>query len=221
MSCAIIYKAMANLTSPTEVQLGPQGRLVIPAQLRRLLGFKPGDRLVARLEDGRLILEKRETIRRRLQDRFARLPAGESLGPDCWPSAVETPNGRRPLNAVLAYLRDESGSETIPYWMSPRFRASGPRWCRDPIAGGVEIDGLRDDMEALGLSILPFTPEEAETAGRLWLETRSCGLSLGDRPCLSLSLSTSFHKYGHVLIRPPFSGAGFRNTRFASLRAER
>jgi AbrB family looped-hinge helix DNA binding protein len=49
---------MAYLTSPTEVQLGPQGHLVIPAQIRRLLGFEPGDRLVARLEDGRLILEK-------------------------------------------------------------------------------------------------------------------------------------------------------------------
>jgi AbrB family looped-hinge helix DNA binding protein len=70
---------MAYLTSPTEVRLGPQGRLVIPAQLRRLLGFEPGDRLVARLEDGRLILEKREAIRRRLKDRFARLPAGKSL----------------------------------------------------------------------------------------------------------------------------------------------
>ncbi|MGH8572259.1 MAG: AbrB/MazE/SpoVT family DNA-binding domain-containing protein [Gammaproteobacteria bacterium] len=70
---------MAYLTSPTEVQLGPQGRLVIPAQLRRLLGFEPGDRLVARLEDGRLILEKREAIRRRLKDRFVRLPAGKSL----------------------------------------------------------------------------------------------------------------------------------------------
>jgi hypothetical protein len=44
-----------------------------------LLGFEPGDRLVARLEDGRLILEKREAIRRRLKDRFARLPAGKSL----------------------------------------------------------------------------------------------------------------------------------------------
>jgi len=70
---------MASLTSPTEVQLGPQGRLVIPAQLRRLLGFEPGDTLVARLENGRLILEKQEAIRRRLKDRFARLPQGKSL----------------------------------------------------------------------------------------------------------------------------------------------
>ena len=70
---------MAYLTLPTEVQLGLQGRLVIPAQIRRVLGFEPGDTLVARLENGRLILKKREAIRRRLKDRFARLPQGKSL----------------------------------------------------------------------------------------------------------------------------------------------
>ena len=70
---------MAYLKFPTEVQLGTQGRLVIPAQLRRLLGFESGDTLVARLENGRLILEKREAIRRRLKDRFARVPQGTSL----------------------------------------------------------------------------------------------------------------------------------------------
>ena len=59
---------------------------------------------------------------------------------------------------------------------------------QESIAGGVEVNGLREDVEALGLSILPFTVEEAETAGRLWLETRSCGLFLGDRACLSLSI---------------------------------
>jgi hypothetical protein len=73
--------------------------------------------------------------------------------------------------------------------MSPRSRAStGPSWCINPLPVASMSDGLREDVEALGLSILPFIPEEAETAGRLWLETRSCGLSLGDRACLSLGL---------------------------------
>ena len=58
---------------------GPQGRLVIPAPLRRLLGFAPGDTLVARSEDGRLILEKREAIQRRLKARFAHLQKATSL----------------------------------------------------------------------------------------------------------------------------------------------
>jgi len=47
--------------------------------LRRALDFQAGDRLVARLDDGRLVLEKAETIKRRLRARFAKLPADLSL----------------------------------------------------------------------------------------------------------------------------------------------
>lgn len=70
---------MSDSAKHTEVQLGPQGRLVIPAPLRRRLGFEPGDTLVARLEDDRLVLEKQESIKRRLKARFAGVPAGKSL----------------------------------------------------------------------------------------------------------------------------------------------
>ena len=70
---------MAKLMTQTEVQLDPQGRLVIPAQLRRLLGFESGDSLIARMEDGRLILEKAGTIKQRLKNRFAHLPQTTSL----------------------------------------------------------------------------------------------------------------------------------------------
>ncbi|CAA9890526.1 Looped-hinge helix DNA binding domain-containing protein, AbrB family [Candidatus Methylobacter favarea] len=70
---------MPNTTIQTEVQLGPQGRLVIPAPLRRSLGFETGDNLIVRMEEGRLILEKAETIKQRLKSRFAQLPATTHL----------------------------------------------------------------------------------------------------------------------------------------------
>ena len=70
---------MPPMAPHSEIHLGPQGRVVIPAPLRRRLGFEEGDKLVARLEDGRLILEKREAIIRRLKERFGCLPAGRSL----------------------------------------------------------------------------------------------------------------------------------------------
>jgi AbrB family looped-hinge helix DNA binding protein len=54
----------------TEIQLGSQGRLVIPASLRRSLGFESGDSLIAGMEDGRLVLEKTGTIKQRLKNRF-------------------------------------------------------------------------------------------------------------------------------------------------------
>lgn len=73
------FISMTIPVTQTEVQVGPQWRLVIPAALRRQLGVKPGDVLVAHLEEGRLILEKPETIKQRLKARFAQLPKGRSL----------------------------------------------------------------------------------------------------------------------------------------------
>ncbi len=62
-----------------EVTIGRQGRLVVPAALRRRLGIQPGDVLVAKAEDDRLVLERRQAILARLQRRFADIPADVSL----------------------------------------------------------------------------------------------------------------------------------------------
>ncbi len=70
---------MPKSATQTEVHLDSQGRLVIPAPLRRSLGFESGDSLIARMEDGRLVLEKAGTIKQRLKNRFARLPPTISL----------------------------------------------------------------------------------------------------------------------------------------------
>lgn len=51
----------------TQVRVGPQGRIVIPAALRRDLAIGEGDRLLARAEEGRLVLEKREAVLARLR----------------------------------------------------------------------------------------------------------------------------------------------------------
>jgi len=56
------------------VRLGKQGRLVIPAELRRALGLRPGDRLIARREGDKIVLEKKEEILRRVKERFALIP---------------------------------------------------------------------------------------------------------------------------------------------------
>ena len=70
---------MSELPTHTEVQLDSQGRLVIPVSLQRLLNLEAGDTLVACFEEGRLVLEKQETIRQRLKSRFANLPRDRSL----------------------------------------------------------------------------------------------------------------------------------------------
>jgi len=54
----------------TEVRIGAQGRLVVPAAIRKALGFESGESLVARVEDGRLVIEKAESVERRVRARF-------------------------------------------------------------------------------------------------------------------------------------------------------
>ena len=57
-----------------EVTLGRQGRLVIPAALRKELGLAPGTAMVARIEDNRLVLEKPDAIWARIERRFSPVP---------------------------------------------------------------------------------------------------------------------------------------------------
>lgn len=62
---------MSDPNTPVRVRFGAQGRLVVPVPLREALGFKPGDALVVRVQDGQLVVESRESVVRRMQERFA------------------------------------------------------------------------------------------------------------------------------------------------------
>ncbi|HFQ14180.1 MAG TPA: AbrB/MazE/SpoVT family DNA-binding domain-containing protein [Gammaproteobacteria bacterium] len=66
-------------SNENEVQIGAQGRVVIPAALRKALKLKPGDRLLARKVGESLVLERREAVERRLQARFSHIPRDVSL----------------------------------------------------------------------------------------------------------------------------------------------
>ena len=61
-----------------DVRLGAQGRLVVPASIRKALGFRPGQTLVARVEDEHLVIEKPEAVERRLHAYFRKFE-GRSL----------------------------------------------------------------------------------------------------------------------------------------------
>lgn len=93
-------------------------------------------------------------------------------------------------SALLAYLKGEPGGDRVDAVLAESVMSS-VNWAevvQKSIAVGVNVDGMLDDLQALGLVVEPFTPEDGELAGRLWEQTRQDGLSLGDRACLSLGL---------------------------------
>lgn len=53
------------------VAVGPKGRVVIPAAIRRQLQLAEGSELVALLEGGGVLLLPREAVKRRLRNMFA------------------------------------------------------------------------------------------------------------------------------------------------------
>lgn len=61
-----------------EIQIDTQGHLVIPVELMQAVNFGRNS-VVARVDGERLILEKRETVKQRLRQRFASIPADLSL----------------------------------------------------------------------------------------------------------------------------------------------
>ena len=61
------------------VIVGEQGRIVIPARLRREMGIKEGDELMARVKDGQLVLEELGHALERVQEAFQEISQGRSL----------------------------------------------------------------------------------------------------------------------------------------------
>lgn len=91
-------------------------------------------------------------------------------------------------SALLAYLQDEPGGDIVDAVLAESVMSS-VNWAeviQKSISAGVNVEGMLDDLQALGLTIEPFTLSDGEMAGRLWQQTRQYGLSLGDRACLSL-----------------------------------
>lgn len=55
------------------VSVGPKGRVVIPAEMRRELGIHEGSELVALVEGEAVVLVPRSAVKRRLRSIFADL----------------------------------------------------------------------------------------------------------------------------------------------------
>ncbi|WP_117236632.1 AbrB/MazE/SpoVT family DNA-binding domain-containing protein [Thermus sediminis] len=73
---------MGHLTFQAQylTHLGAKGRIVLPAEVRKVLGLKEGDRLLLRVrEDGAIELLSAREVARRAKGMFAHVAPGQSL----------------------------------------------------------------------------------------------------------------------------------------------
>lgn len=94
-------------------------------------------------------------------------------------------------SALLALLQDEPGAAAVEAELAGAAMSS-LNWSevlQKSLAHGVDVTGLRQDLEALGLIIVPFDVDDAEQTARLW--SPGSGLSLADHACLALGLRHS------------------------------
>ena len=95
-------------------------------------------------------------------------------------------------SALLALLNAEGGSTLVLEYLPNSIISTvnlAEVVTRLSILGMPEGE-VREALNVLGLEIIPFDEEQAFRAGLLSTYTQSLGLSLGDRACLALALST-------------------------------
>ncbi|MBZ5678977.1 MAG: type II toxin-antitoxin system VapC family toxin [Acidobacteriia bacterium] len=94
-------------------------------------------------------------------------------------------------SAIMAVLNREPGAETLTASLLTHAVSSTVNLAEVQsklVARGIDLDDAWTAALSPLADILDFTAEHAKTAGSLIAETRSLGLSLGDRACLALAL---------------------------------
>lgn len=101
-------------------------------------------------------------------------------------------------SAILAVIYGELGSDKLTPELLAHALVSSVNVSEvhsKLIAKGWDVEQAWEDCTGVADQIAPFSVEQAKTAGRLILSTRSSGLSLGDRACLALALEQNATVY--------------------------
>ncbi|MBX3142741.1 MAG: type II toxin-antitoxin system VapC family toxin [Trueperaceae bacterium] len=90
-------------------------------------------------------------------------------------------------SALLAFLQDEVGGETVASSLEDGAHCSAANWSE--VAQKIRSKGRNWDLSralllAYGLQIEPVTQDDAELAAKLW--RAGSGMSLADRLCVAL-----------------------------------
>jgi len=95
-------------------------------------------------------------------------------------------------SALLAVLNQEPGAENLPPERLAQATISAVNLAEvhtKLVREGIDPDEAWEDVMAPIQEWAPFTGEQAKIAGSLAAQTRSLGLSLGDRACLALGVT--------------------------------
>lgn len=95
-------------------------------------------------------------------------------------------------SALLAVLNQEPGMESLPPERLAQATISTVNLAEAHtklVREGIDPEDAWEDVTGPVQEYAPFTAEQAKMAGSLAVQTRSLGLSLGDRACLALGLT--------------------------------
>lgn len=95
-------------------------------------------------------------------------------------------------SALIALFYGEPGADQVAALLSGSLISTVNLAELAQVAAISEVSAgyRRDEVEGLGITIVPFTHEQAESAGAMHPKTRAAGLSLADRACLALAQDT-------------------------------
>jgi PIN domain nuclease of toxin-antitoxin system len=93
-------------------------------------------------------------------------------------------------SAILALLKREQGADRVKAVLdlAAICAVNVAEVQSKLVVGGLSRQAAEARIRFLGCTILPFDEEQAIEAGSLIAQTRSLGLSLGDRACLALAI---------------------------------
>jgi PIN domain nuclease of toxin-antitoxin system len=95
-------------------------------------------------------------------------------------------------SALLAFLRKEPGADKVEAVLT-RSCISAVNLAETygkMVEYGKKLDEVIYQIERLRIPVVLFDADQARTAASFWKQTRSVGMSLGDRACLALALQT-------------------------------
>jgi PIN domain nuclease of toxin-antitoxin system len=96
-------------------------------------------------------------------------------------------------SALIAFVRNEPGAERVAAVLTGACISAVnlEETLSKMIQYGKPLEAAAYQIERLRLPVVPFDSEQSRISASLWKGTRSIGLSLGDRACLSLALKLS------------------------------